>query len=162
MADFCSEKMLGMWEEDKTNVKTVDQLFDEYIQLYNDCIFKRPSDMHVGIHLCRGNRHFSEGGYDRIATKLFQKLNADTYYLEYDTPRAGSFEPLRHMPKNILEVITSELEDIAEMRDKVFVAANFIAEGNNEARRRSKTARSEYAVRVCESLFWERGGEGRI
>jgi len=42
-----------------------------------------------------GSRHFSEGGYDRIATKLFQNINVNTYYLEYDTPRAGGFEPLK-------------------------------------------------------------------
>ena len=79
--------MLAGWKEDKENTKTADQLLDEYIQLYNDCISKRPADMHVGVHLCRGNfvgsRHFSEGGYDRIATKLFKHLNVDTYYLVY-------------------------------------------------------------------------------
>ncbi|MCJ1243250.1 hypothetical protein MMC30_000447 [Trapelia coarctata] len=142
LAYFCSEKMLAGWKDDKTNIKTADQLLDEYIHLYNDCVSKRPAEMHVGVHLCRGNfvgsRHFSVGGYDRIATKLFQKLHVDTYYLEYDTPRAGSFEPLRHLPKNrnlILGVITSkfpELEKMKEMKDKVYDAANFIAEGNNE------------------------------
>jgi len=142
LAYFCSEKMLAGWEADKSNTKTADELFNEYVQLYNDCLSKRPADMHVGVHICRGNfvgsRHFSEGGYDRIATKLFQKLNVDTYYLEYDTERAGGFEPLRYLPKHknlILGVITSkfpELENIKEMKDKVFVAANFIAEGNSE------------------------------
>lgn len=50
--------------------------------LYNSCVSARPADLYVGVHLCRGNfvgsRRFSEGGYDAIATKLFQDLNVDT------------------------------------------------------------------------------------
>lgn len=52
--DFCSEKMLKGWEEDKRNKYSADELLDVYIKLYNDCIAKVPADMHVGIHLCRG------------------------------------------------------------------------------------------------------------
>jgi len=48
---------------------------------------QRPDDFHLGIHLCRGNyvgsKHFSEGAYDNIATKLFSNLDVSTYYLEY-------------------------------------------------------------------------------
>lgn len=87
-----------------------------------------------------GSRHFSEGGYDRIATKLFQDLNVSTYYLEYDTERAGGFEPLAHLPvhKNvILGVITSkfpELEDKEKMKKRIYAAADFIAKGANQTR----------------------------
>ena len=60
-------------------------LLNTYIKAYNDCLKGRPKDMTVGIHLCRGNfkdgRHFSEGGYDRIAVKLFNELNVDCYYV---------------------------------------------------------------------------------
>jgi methionine synthase II (cobalamin-independent) len=73
--DFCSEAMLEGWAADKGNDKTADEMFDAYVKFYNKC-FERPEDMHVGIHLCRGNyvgsRHFSEGAYDNIAKKLFQ------------------------------------------------------------------------------------------
>lgn len=135
--------MLKGWKEDKLNTKTADQLLDEYIGLYNECVGKRPADMHVGVHLCRGNfvnsRHFSEGGYDRIAIKLFQNLRFDTYYLEYDTPRAGGFEPLKELPKNknvILGVITSkfpEMEKLDDMRKRVFEAVKYIAEGSGQS-----------------------------
>ena len=131
------------WQEDKANTKTAEQLLDAYIKFYNDC-FKRPSDMHLGIHLCRGNfvnsRHFSEGAYDRIAKKLFQDLNVPTYYLEYDTPRAGGFAPLQFLPKNknvILGVVTSKfpkLEDKKEMVDRVYQAAEQVAKGSGESR----------------------------
>ena len=100
--------------------------------------------MHLGIHLCRGNfvgsRHFSEGGYDRIAQKLFNELNVGTFYLEYDTARAGGFEPLKSLPKNknvILGVITSkfpELENKEEMKQRIYKAADFVAEGSGQSR----------------------------
>jgi methionine synthase II (cobalamin-independent) len=140
--DFCSEKMIAGWKEDKENTCTTDELLDTYIQLYNSCISKRPADMHVGVHLCRGNfvnsRHFSEGGYDRIAVQLFRNLAVDTYYLEYDTARAGGFEPLAVLPKGknvILGVATSkfpEMEDLASMKKRVLNAAEIIARGNSE------------------------------
>ncbi|KAM3072181.1 hypothetical protein ACMFMF_007575 [Clarireedia jacksonii] len=159
--DFCSEKMLKGWAEDKSNTKTPDELLDAYIKCYNDSIEKHTSKMHFGLHICRGlfysipkstitdprltgnfmgSRHFSEGGYDRIATKLFRTLNVATYYLEYDTPRAGSFEPLLHLPthKNvILGVITSkfpELEDKEKMKARVIEAADIVAKGAGQSR----------------------------
>ena len=56
--------MIEGWKQDKANTRSIDDLFDAYIKFYNDC-FKRPEDLHLGIHLCRGNfvnsRHFSEG-----------------------------------------------------------------------------------------------------
>jgi len=134
--------MLEGWKNDAQNSYSADELLQKYIKLYNDCISQIPSDMHVGVHLCRGNfvnsRHFSEGGYDRIAIKLFQELNMNTYYLEYDTPRAGGFEPLQYLPKNknvILGVITSKfpkLEDLGEMEARVREAAQFMCKGTGE------------------------------
>jgi len=138
---FCSEKMLAGFKKDGEDAEA---LFDSYIQLYNDCLKERPADFHIGVHLCRGNfagsRHFSEGGYDAIATKLFKHLSVDTYYLEYDTGRAGGFEPLMELPshKNVsLGLVTSkfpELEKIEDLKQKVYTAADLIAKGNNSTR----------------------------
>lgn len=132
------------WKKDPLNSKTIDQTLSEYIDLYNECLSKRSAGMHVGVHLCRGNfvnsRHFSEGGYDRVAKKLFQDSHLNTYYFEYDTPRAGGFEPLKSLPQNknvIPGVITSkfpEMEDMEEMKKRVYEAADFVAQGNNESR----------------------------
>lgn len=140
--------MLQGWKKDKQNTQTADEQFDAYIKFYNEC-FKAPADMHIGIHLCRGNfvnsRHFSEGGYDRIATKLFRDLDVPTYYLEYDTARAGGFEPLKALPKNknvVLGVVTSKfpkLEDQKEMVERVYKAADFVAEGTGESRKEALT-----------------------
>jgi methionine synthase II (cobalamin-independent) len=141
LAYFCSEKMLKGF---KDNGEDADALLDAYIKLYNDCLSERPADYHIGVHLCRGNfvggRHFSEGGYDNIATKLFNELNVDTYYLEYDTPRAGGFEPLKHLPKGknvILGLLSSkfpQLEDKEEMKRRVYQAAELISQGTGETK----------------------------
>ncbi|KAL8789270.1 MAG: hypothetical protein Q9195_006916 [Heterodermia aff. obscurata] len=84
------------------------------------------------------SRHFSEGGYDRIAKKLFRDLDVDTYYLEYDTPRAGGFAPLKHLPSNrnvILGIITSKfpkMENPDQLTSRVFEAADIIAKGGGD------------------------------
>lgn len=143
LAYFCSDAMLEGWKKDPENFQTADEQLDAYIKFYNNC-FERPADFHLGIHLCRGNylgsKHFSEGAYDRIATKLFNDLNVSTYYLEYDTPRAGGFEPLKSLPKDknvVVGVVTSkfpELEDQKEMVDRVYKAADYVAEGSKQSR----------------------------
>ena len=85
-----------------------------------------------------------------IAKKLFENLNVNTFYLEYDTERAGGFEPLKYLPKNknvVLGVISTkvrELEDKEEMKGRVFKAADVIAEGSGESR-------EEALRRVCVS-----------
>ncbi|KAL2158771.1 hypothetical protein VTH06DRAFT_3962 [Thermothelomyces fergusii] len=144
LAYFCSDKFRHGWLEDHDNIGTVDDLLDAYIELYNDCISKLPADCHTGVHLCRGNfiggKFFAEGGYDVIAQKLFQRLKVNTFYLEYDTERAGGFEPLRFLPKDKNVVIGAistkvrELEDKEEVKRRIYLAADYVAEGNNQAR----------------------------
>ncbi|KAL7420348.1 hypothetical protein Q5752_005318 [Cryptotrichosporon argae] len=138
-AYFCSEKMIEGWAADTSNTQTLDELLDTYISAYNAALSRHKDKMHFGVHICRGNfrgsRHFSEGGYDRIAAKLFQKLDVATYYLEYDTERAGSFEPLLHLPKHknvVLGVVSTkfdDLEDKAALRARVELAADYMARG---------------------------------
>jgi methionine synthase II (cobalamin-independent) len=142
--DFCSTAFRKGWEEDKDNTGSVDDLLDVYIQLYNDSIANCPTDMHTGVHLCRGNfiggRHFAEGAYDIIAKRLFENLNVNTFYLEYDTERAGGFEPLKFLPKNknvIVGCISTklrELEDKEETKNRIYKAADFVAEGSGQTR----------------------------
>ncbi|KAI1118667.1 5-methyltetrahydropteroyltriglutamate-homocysteine methyltransferase [Nemania sp. NC0429] len=144
MAYFCSAKFRDGWVADERNTGTVEDLLDAYIALYNDSVSKAPADMHFGIHLCRGNfiggRHFAEGAYDVIAKKLFQNLNLHTFYLEYDTERAGGFEPLRFLPKgkNVVVGVVStkrrELEDKETIKQRLYKAADFVAEGRGESR----------------------------
>lgn len=139
LAYFCSDAMLEGWKEDKENFQTSDEQFAAYLRFYNKC-FERPADFHLGIHLCRGNyvgsKHFSEGAYDAIAKTMFEDLNVSTFYLEYDTPRAGGFEPLKYLPMNknvVLGVVTSkfpELEKKEDMIARVNTAAEYVAAGS--------------------------------
>ena len=94
-----------------------DSLIDTYIDAINGAISKRPADMTVCVHMCRGNvgHGMADGGYEPIAERLFGRLKVDGYFLEYDTPRAGDFAPLRFVPKTarvVLGLMTTKLEDI--------------------------------------------------
>jgi 5-methyltetrahydropteroyltriglutamate--homocysteine methyltransferase len=89
----------------------------------------------VGLHMCRGNarsRWHAEGGYDLVAEKAFQRLNVDRFLLEYETERAGSFEPLRFVPRDkmvVLGVISSkvpELEQVDQIKRRLEEATKYI------------------------------------
>jgi 5-methyltetrahydropteroyltriglutamate--homocysteine methyltransferase len=93
-----------------------------------------PRDMVVSMHLCRGNfagAWVAEGGYDPIAELLFNGINVDVYYLEYDSARAGGFEPLRFLPKGkiaVLGIMTTKdrkLESKDELKRRIEEAAKF-------------------------------------
>ena len=88
-----------------------------------------------GVHLCRGNQRsmwHREGSYDAIAERLFSELPHQRFLLEYDSPRAGSFEPLRFVPKNkvvVLGLISTkvpQLEDLDALRRRIDEAARFV------------------------------------
>jgi 5-methyltetrahydropteroyltriglutamate--homocysteine methyltransferase len=90
----------------------------------------------VGLHMCRGNarsRWHAEGGYEPIAEKAFARLNVDRFLLEYESDRAGGFEPLRHVPRDkmvVLGIVSSklpQLESLADMRGRIEQASRFIA-----------------------------------
>ncbi|HKD37374.1 MAG TPA: 5-methyltetrahydropteroyltriglutamate--homocysteine S-methyltransferase, partial [Pirellulales bacterium] len=78
-----------------------DELIDLYIDAINNSLRDRPASMSVCVHMCRGNmgHGMASGGYEPIAERMFNRLNVDGFFLEYDTPRAGDFAPLRHLPK---------------------------------------------------------------
>jgi 5-methyltetrahydropteroyltriglutamate--homocysteine methyltransferase len=108
---------------------------DEAIKADNACLnAARKPGVILAIHLCRGNNRshwYAEGGYDAIAEKLFGQLNVDRFLLEYDDQRAGTFEPLRHVPKDkivVLGLISTkkpELEKIDEVAARIREAAKF-------------------------------------
>ena len=79
-----------------------------YAKLLNNTIRDRPRDMTVCMHLCRGNfagAWVAEGGYEPIAELIFNAVDVDGYFLEYDSARAGGFEPLRYLPKGKVAVL---------------------------------------------------------
>ncbi|HTW87539.1 MAG TPA: 5-methyltetrahydropteroyltriglutamate--homocysteine S-methyltransferase [Candidatus Binataceae bacterium] len=109
-------------------------LLETYPAIMNRCFAGRPPAMHLAMHMCRGNNqgHWSsEGGYDIVADTLFNQIDVDSYFLEYDTPRAGSFEPLRFVPSNktvVLGLVSTkfpELESKAALKQRIDEAAKF-------------------------------------
>jgi 5-methyltetrahydropteroyltriglutamate--homocysteine methyltransferase len=111
-----------------------DSLPKTYAKLVNDTIARRPKDMTVCMHLCRGNfagAWVAEGSYEPIADLLFNEIDADGYFLEYDTARAGSFGPLRYLPKGkiaVLGLVTTkspQLESKDELKRRIDEAARY-------------------------------------
>jgi 5-methyltetrahydropteroyltriglutamate--homocysteine methyltransferase len=106
-----------------------------YANLINSVIDGRPKDLTVGIHLCRGNYRstwFAEGGYEPVAEILFNSINVDGYFLEYDDERSGDFAPLRFVPDNkrvVLGIVSSkkrELESVDDMAKRIDEAAKYM------------------------------------
>jgi len=98
-----------------------DRLVDLYIDAINHAVKNRPPQVSVGVHVCRGNykgMYLSEGGYDSVAEKFFSRTNVNHFLLEFDTPRAGGFEPLRLVPKDkgvVLGLVSSKTPQLESM-----------------------------------------------
>jgi len=110
-------------------------LVDLYVDAINEAVKHLPAGMVVGVHMCRGNykgKYLSEGGYDSVAEKLFGRANVNHFLLEYDTPRAGDFAPLRFMPGNkgvVLGMVSSKvatLEPVDALKRRAEEAAKHI------------------------------------
>ncbi len=111
-----------------------DKLPYVYGGMINTAIAGRPEDMHVTMHLCRGNfksMWIAAGGYEPVAEVLFNHINVDGYFLEYDTERAGGFEPLRFLPKGkavVLGLVTSKrgaLESKDDLKRRIDEASKY-------------------------------------
>jgi 5-methyltetrahydropteroyltriglutamate--homocysteine methyltransferase len=106
-----------------------------YIRNINAAIAARPAGMRVCTHMCRGNFRSAwaaSGGYDHVAEALFNELQVDGYFMEYDDARSGGFEPLRFVPKNkfvVLGLITTkrpQLERKDELKQRIDEAARYV------------------------------------
>jgi 5-methyltetrahydropteroyltriglutamate--homocysteine methyltransferase len=112
-----------------------DRLPAIYADMINTAISDIPADMTITMHLCRGNfksTFLASGGYEPVANLLFNTLNIHGYFMEYDTERAGSFEPLRFVPKDkivVLGLVTTksgELESKDELKHRIDQASKFV------------------------------------
>ena len=121
----------------KTGMSPVDikQVSELGVRLNNLAIEGKPEDLVITTHVCRGNYHSTyafEGGYDPIAPYLFANEDVDAFYLEFDTPRAGGFEPLAHVAagkKVVLGLVTSKqpgLEDEELLVRRINEAAKYV------------------------------------
>ena len=131
-AYLCSETELAKARE--RGIDT-DGIADRYSSLLNRILEGKPDDLVVTTHVCRGNFRstwISSGGYEPVAKQLLADTAYDGYFLEYDSDRAGGFEPLRFLPEGEKVVVlglvttkTGELEDAAVIRDRIAEAAQY-------------------------------------
>jgi len=132
LAYLCDPKMrksaLDMGEDPE-------KLPHTYAHLINECIKERPPTMTVCTHLCRGNfasAWVAEGGYDPIAEVLFNELRVDGYFLEFDSPRAGDFTPLRYLPRGkrlnlgLVTTKSGELERADDLKRRIDDAGKYV------------------------------------
>jgi 5-methyltetrahydropteroyltriglutamate--homocysteine methyltransferase len=133
-AYLCSQEEL---KKAKDRGLDVDHLQETYTACTNKALEAKPADMTITSHICRGNFRstwISSGGYEPVAQNLLAKCNYDGYFLEYDTDRAGGFEPLRFLPKGnkivVLGLVTSKsgrLEPRADIKKRIEEATKYVA-----------------------------------
>jgi 5-methyltetrahydropteroyltriglutamate--homocysteine methyltransferase len=98
-------------------------LIDKYVAVTNRVLKSAPANLQIGMHLCRGNRGgqwHAEGSYDSVAERLFNALNIQFYFLEYDSPRAGTFTPLRLVPRHktvVLGLVSTKMSAMESKED---------------------------------------------
>jgi len=119
---LCSASEMAAARERMPMADNLPQIYQDMI---NTALAAKPADMTITTHVCRGNFKSSwvaEGGYEPVAERLLGAVNFDGYFLEYDTDRAGGFEPLRFLPKGdkivVLGLITSK-SGVLERKDDV-------------------------------------------
>jgi methionine synthase II (cobalamin-independent) len=112
-----------------------DTLVDLYVKSINDAVARCPSDVAIGVHMCRGNfkgHYLGAGGYESVAERFFTKTNVSHFLLEYDTARAGDFAPLRFVPKSkgvvlgLVSTKTPALENLSDLKRRAEDAARYI------------------------------------
>lgn len=112
-----------------------DRMLSDYIRTMNRIAAARPKGMTIAMHTCRGNYQghwMAEGGYDPVAERVFNEIKVDALFLEYDSPRAGSFAPLRHFPKDKVLVLglvstkTPQLESQAVLKQRIEEASRYV------------------------------------
>ncbi len=136
------EVPLAMMEDPRVNdqIRALgedpDRLIDVYIDTIASAVRGKPPEMIIGMHLCRGNyrgRWLASGGYQRVAERIFNIPGIDVFFMEYDSPRAGDFSPLRFLPSDkwvILGLVSSKtaaLEDKRALLKRVDEATQFTA-----------------------------------
>ena len=129
---LCDEKLI---QQVRDRGESPEKLLRAYASMINAAMSDIPSDMTITMHLCRGNfrsTFIASGGYEPVAEVMFNTINVHGYFMEYDSERAGGFEPLRFVPKGkqvVLGLVTSKtgtLESKDTIKRRVDEAAKFV------------------------------------
>jgi 5-methyltetrahydropteroyltriglutamate--homocysteine methyltransferase len=136
-----------------------------YAGMINAAISDIPPDMTIAMHLCRGNfqsTFVATGGYEPVAEILFNSINVHAYFMEYDSDRAGGFEPLRFVPKGktvVLGLVTSKsgrLESRDEIKRRIDQASKFVPLGQLCLSPQCGFASTEEGNILAENEQWEK------
>jgi 5-methyltetrahydropteroyltriglutamate--homocysteine methyltransferase len=154
-----------------------DRLVELYIDAINQALKNAPPQMTIGVHVCRGNykgMYLSEGGYDSVAEKFFDRTRVNHFLLEFDSPRAGGFDPLRFVPKDkgvVLGLVSSKtpvLEKLEEIQQRTEEAAKYVdlsrlaispqcgfasTMGGNPVTENDQRAKLELCVRAAKTIW---------
>ncbi|SDH85797.1 Methionine synthase II (cobalamin-independent) [Alteribacillus persepolensis] len=132
-AYFCSDEQL---EKIREKGQDPEKLKKWYQYTINTALENKPADMKITMHICRGNFRstwISSGGYEPVAEILFDGLNVDGFFLEYDSDRAGGFEPLRFVKRKDLQIVlglitskSGELENADDVKRRIEEASTYV------------------------------------
>ncbi|KHE71728.1 5-methyltetrahydropteroyltriglutamate--homocysteine S-methyltransferase [Halobacillus sp. BBL2006] len=157
-------------EEGRASIDEKGQDPDEVAELcaraVNESIAKRPEDMVVTMHICRGNfqsTFMTSGSYEAVSKTIFGGLEVDGLFLEFDDERSGGFEPLRHVNRNdlsiVLGLITSkfgELEDPDHVKNRILEASDFVPVSQLCLSPQCGFASTEEGNKITEEEQWEK------
>ncbi|KYG25775.1 5-methyltetrahydropteroyltriglutamate--homocysteine S-methyltransferase [Priestia endophytica] len=162
--DFVSEERITAVVE-KLGMD-VQEIIDTRVSCLNDAISKKPADMLITMHICRGNfrsTYITSGGYDNISDAIFANLNVDGLFLEYDDNRSGDFEPLKNFTRNdqtvVLGLITSKfakLEDPETIKERIKEASQYIPLENLSLSPQCGFASTEEGNELTEEEQWNK------
>ncbi|WFF41622.1 5-methyltetrahydropteroyltriglutamate--homocysteine S-methyltransferase [Salinicola endophyticus] len=162
-AYLCSEKER---EAARARGDDPDRLQAIYAEMLNHALADKPDDLFVSLHVCRGNFRstwISEGGYEPVAETLFGQVGVDAWFLEYDSDRAGSFDPLRFVPEGhqqaVLGLVTTkvgDLEDPAGVRARLDEASRFVAKSQLCLSPQCGFASTEEGNDLAEQAQWDK------
>jgi 5-methyltetrahydropteroyltriglutamate--homocysteine methyltransferase len=111
------------------------KILDTYADVLNRIVAEAPSEMTIGMHMCRGNNRgkwMGSGGYEYVSDVVFSTINIRTFFMEYDTDRAGDFEPLRRVPMGktvvlgLLSTKTAVLEPKDQIKRRIDAASRYV------------------------------------
>ena len=158
---LCSREEMAKAAE--RGIKT-DHLPEEYAGVINGALRDKPDDMVITTHVCRGNFRstwIASGGYEPVADQLLGNTAYDGYFLEYDTERAGGFEPLRHLPRGdktvVLGLVTSKsgtLEDPDAVKKRIDEATAYVPLEQLALRPQCGFASTEEGTILTEAEQW--------
>lgn len=129
--EFCSKEKTDAYRARGVDLEHIKR---KYVDVLNAILDEKPDDMTITMHICRGNFRstwFSSGGYEPVAEVLFGNCHVDGFFLEYDSDRAGGFEPLRFIKdqKVVLGLVTSktpQLEQEEDLKQRIKEASKYV------------------------------------